>query len=264
MGLSLVVPARLESTRMKKKMLRADTGTPLLAHTLQNLQKMDLYMVNNWIVAVDDIQTLQQCRKHVDGRWQFIVTSKKHPNGTSRIEEVSRVIREQYGVFLNCQGDEPELRQEVIEALLEAYSRVPCCDMATVACEFRSWDEANSPDVVKVQVQNTKKQKDFTALDFYREPPPWLEYSGTKAFHEHRMMRHVGLYMYSGRFLNWFVNQEPTKNEITRSLEQMRAVDNNARIHVAEIPTDMVPHGIDTEKDYQEFVNRCQTNQSIH
>lgn len=263
MSLNLVVPARLESTRMKKKMLRADTGTPLLVHTLQNIDAMDLPQFDEFIVAYDDKEIRNTCKRDVSPKeWEWWQTGDQ-PNGTSRVAEVAAEV-DPYGVYVCSQGDEPELRQEVIEALLDAYSRVPCCDMATVACEFRSWDEANDPNVVKVQVQNTKKQEDFTALDFYREPPPWLEYSGTKAFHEHRMMRHVGLYMYSGQFLNWFVNQEPTDDEMKQRLEQMRALNNKARIHVAEIPADMVPHGIDTEQDYQEFVKRWQENQSSH
>jgi 3-deoxy-manno-octulosonate cytidylyltransferase (CMP-KDO synthetase) len=151
----------------------------------------------------------------------------EHPNGTSRIAEAVREM--DYDVVVNLQGDEPELDPDVIDATVEILGDSV---MATAACALQEEEKYNE-NVVKVVVENNQ------AVDFSRK---------TGSF------RHIGLYVYKPEFLQTYVEMQPTQNEISRKLEQMRALDNGFSIAVTMV--DPQPGGIDTKEQYTEFVNR--------
>jgi 3-deoxy-manno-octulosonate cytidylyltransferase (CMP-KDO synthetase) len=154
-----------------------------------------------------------------------------HPNGTSRIAEA--VENYDCDLVVNLQGDEPELDPTVIDAVVEAIGNR---SMGTACCELLP-EEIENENVVKVIVGD-----DGTAIDFMRKMPK------SNAF------RHLGLYVYTPAFLQQFISMTATENEVSRGLEQMRAIDNGYTIAVAKV--DSQPSGIDTPEQYADFVNR--------
>ena len=219
-----VIPARLESTRLPGKVLLAETGKPLICHTIEAAQSCKA--IDRVIVATDSDEVDRVV-------WDYCDVSRTRPHncGTDRIAEVAKNFDADLIVAL--QADEPEIKPEHIEALVNAYQTIPGCDMATLATHLDPADAGN-PNVVKV------RQSCGFATNFFR-------YTG-QAFH------HLGLYCYSPRFLSWFASQPRTESEERMSLEQMRALDNGCRIRVAIV--DHPYHGIDTHGQYDAFVAR--------
>jgi 3-deoxy-manno-octulosonate cytidylyltransferase (CMP-KDO synthetase) len=129
------------------------------------------------------------------------------------------------------QGDEPELDPKVIDAAVEVLGEDV---MSTAVCELQE-EEIENENVVKAVVKNG------FAIDFTRHAV-----AGT--------LRHIGLYVYQPDFLQTYVEMQPTENEINRRLEQMRAIDNGFSIAVAQVQPQ--PGGIDTKRQYDEFVAR--------
>jgi len=225
-----VIPARLASTRLPRKMLREIAGKPLLGWVYEAVCKSPL--LSNVIIATDSEEILEACRKH---GWKAQMTSIAHRSGTERVHEVSNSIAAD--VYVNVQGDEPLARPEQIATLLDVMND-PAVQVGTVMTPCSPEDISN-PTAVKVVTAPSGR-----ALYFSRATIP-CDRDGTQT----RYFKHLGLYAYRKPALDRFVSLPESVLEKSERLEQLRFLENGIDIYVGETPYDSI--GVDTEEDLQ-------------
>ncbi len=223
-----VIPARLASTRLPRKMLREIAGEPLLAWVYQGVRRCGA--LAEVVVATDSDEILGFCQQR-----GFVarMTSTAHRSGTERVHEISTVIPAD--VYLNVQGDEPLTRPEHVESLL-AIMRSPEVEVGTLKTPCTEID-INNPSAVKVVTDASGK-----ALYFSRATIPF-DRDGTRPGY----YKHLGFYGYRKTALERFVQLPESSLERSERLEQLRFLENGTPIHVGETPFDTV--GVDTEED---------------
>ncbi len=224
-----VIPARLGSTRLPRKVLLSVAGRPLLAHVYEAVRRSPL--LADVIVATDSEEILELCRAH---DWHARLTSNQHRCGTDRVHEVSRAVAAD--VYVNVQGDEPMTRPEHIAALLELM-RDPAVPVGTLKTPMTEAETAD-PNAVKVVTDGRGR-----ALYFSRAAIP---YDRDRAGHA-RYFKHLGFYAYRKAALDRFCALPESALERSERLEQLRFLENGIPIHVAETPYDTV--GVDTAED---------------
>lgn len=223
-----VIPARLASTRLPRKMLREIAGQPLVSRVYNAVRSSPL--LADVIIATDSDEILQLCQKN---RWNARMTSAAHRSGTARVQEVSQSVAAD--VYLNVQGDEPLTRPEHIAALLEVM-KVPKVQVGTLKTPARPAD-INNPNAVKVVTDSAGR-----ALYFSRATIPHDRDGVSTSY-----FKHLGIYAYRKPALDRFVTLPESSLELSERLEQLRFLENGLPIHVAETPFDTV--GVDTEED---------------
>jgi 3-deoxy-manno-octulosonate cytidylyltransferase (CMP-KDO synthetase) len=223
-----VIPARLASTRLPRKMLREIAGVPLLALVYRGVRRCSL--LDQVIVATDSDEIMRFCEQQ---GFAARMTSAEHRSGTERVHEISTVIPAD--VYLNVQGDEPLTRPEHIESLI-AVMRGPQVDVGTLKTEAAEIDIDN-PSAVKVVTDSAGR-----ALYFSRATIPH-DRDGVRP----RYYKHLGFYGYRKEALEKFVRWPESSLERSERLEQLRFLENGTSIYVAETPFDTV--GVDTEED---------------
>ncbi len=223
-----VIPARLASTRLPRKMLREIKGVPLLARVYRGVR--DCRTLDQVIVATDSEEILRFCGEH---EFAVRMTSVSHRSGTERVHEISNAIAAD--IYLNIQGDEPLTRPEHIESLvgLMRDAKVAVGTLKTPAADV----DINNPSAVKVVTDKTGR-----ALYFSRATIPH-DRDGTRP----RYYKHLGFYGYRKDALDKFVSWPESTLERSERLEQLRFLENGVPIYVAETPFDTV--GVDTEED---------------
>ena len=224
-----VIPARLASTRLPRKVLREIAGRPMLAHVVEAARQCS--RLADVIVATDSEEVLAVCKQH---GWRAEMTSSAHRSGTDRVWEVAQRIPAD--VYVNVQGDEPLARPEHISALLGPMqdSRVLVSTIQTPCATA----DVNNPNAVKVVTGLAGR-----ALYFTRATVPFdRDNSGTV-----RRFKHLGFYAYRREALEKFCSWPESKLEVAERLEQLRFLDHGIEIHVAETSFDTV--GVDTEED---------------
>jgi 3-deoxy-manno-octulosonate cytidylyltransferase (CMP-KDO synthetase) len=225
-----IIPARLVSTRLPRKMLREIAGKPLVGWVYEAVRSSSL--LSDVIIATDSEEIMDSCRRH---GWTARITSSTHRSGTERVHEVSNSIAAE--VYVNVQGDEPLVRQEQIATLLDVM-RNPAVQVGTVKTPCPQ-EEIGNPNAVKVVTA-----PDGRALYFSRATIPF-DRDGT----EPRYFKHLGLYAYRKPALDLFVSQPESTLEKSERLEQLRFLENGIAIYAGETPYDSV--GVDTEEDLQ-------------
>jgi 3-deoxy-manno-octulosonate cytidylyltransferase (CMP-KDO synthetase) len=225
-----IIPARLASTRLPRKMLREIGGKPLIGVVYERVRSSPL--LGDVIVATDSKEILQVCRRY---GWKAEMTSIGHRSGTERVHEVS--CRAEADVYVNVQGDEPLIRPEHIGALFEVMKN-PGVQVGTAMTRAAEPDISN-PNAVKVVVDSAGR-----ALYFSRATIP-LDRDGSRPPY----FKHLGLYAYRKAALDRFVALPESRLEKSERLEQLRFLENGIAIYVAETPYDTV--GVDTEEDLQ-------------
>jgi 3-deoxy-manno-octulosonate cytidylyltransferase (CMP-KDO synthetase) len=225
-----VIPARLASTRLPRKMLHLIAGLPLLEHVVRAVRSSTL--LAEVIVATDSEEILAFCEQH---SWPVQMTSATHRSGTERIHEISQSLAAD--VYFNVQGDEPLTRPEHIAALLEVMQS-PTVEVGTLKTPCPQHDVAN-PNAVKVVCEAGGQ-----ALYFSRATIPYDRDSTSPSFY-----KHLGFYAYRKAALDRFVSLPESFLEKTERLEQLRFLENGTPIHVGETPYDTV--GVDTIEDVQ-------------
>ncbi len=226
-----VIPARLESTRLARKMLRDILGKSLVQRTYENARKAG--RLSDVIVACDH----EEIKRAVEGfggkAW---LTDKNHMSGTSRIAEVAR--RMDADVLINIQGDEPLMDSSAIDTLASAFSGKVDFQVATLAISKQDEEEYRNPNVVKV----VRDHQDF-ALYFSRSPLPHYRDLKFRGF-----LKHLGIYAYTREFLlNQWHQLKPSALEDSEKLEQLRILESGFKIKVLLTAKDSV--GVDTEED---------------
>jgi len=225
-----VIPARLASTRLPRKMLRDIGGQPLVGRVYNAVRACSL--LADVIIATDSDEIMAVCQKN---GWKTQMTSRLHRSRTERVHEISNSVAAD--VYLNVQGDEPLTRSEQIVSLLNVMkdSNIQVGTLKTPAAAV----DANTPSAVKVVTDAEGK-----ALYFSRATIPF-DRDGTSP----RYFKHLGFYAYRKSALDRFVGWPESLLERAERLEQLRFLENGVSIYVGETPHDSI--GVDTEEDLQ-------------
>lgn len=244
-----IIPARLHSTRLAGKLLLEIGGKPLILHTLGQTKKAR--NIDEVIVATDDERIFQIIKASGN---EAVMTSKNHQSGSDRIAEVAEKLPKD-SIIVNVQGDEPTISPATIDKAVEAILADETADITTTCERVKNINDILSPDVVKVVTD-----KNGFALYFSRSPIPFPREIIRKYYNFESVPRmdlsflslyrkHTGLYVYRREYLLKFTKFEQTNLEKTEMLEQLRALENGARIKVVEVAESSI--GVDTQEDFE-------------
>ena len=221
-----VVPARLDSTRLPRKILADLNGKPLVAHVMERaLQSKTLDKV---ILAIDSEETSEALSQF---DFEMAMTSSNHVSGTDRIAEVVKEIPDAE-IIVNIQGDEPLIEPDVIDALVRTFEDNDV-NISTVVSSKLTVSDLLNPNVVKAIVDEKKNASEFKRNIFD------LEIGG--------VYRHIGLYGFKRESLFHFTMLDPSTREMDSNLEQLRALDNGMKIRAAV--TSYESFSVDTQSD---------------
>jgi 3-deoxy-manno-octulosonate cytidylyltransferase (CMP-KDO synthetase) len=224
-----VIPARLGSTRLARKVLREIAGKPMVQRVYEAARRCAL--LHDVIIATDAHEVLQLARAN---GWKAQMTASSHRSGTDRVNEVAQRIPAD--VYVNIQGDLPLLRPEQISALLAPMQR-PEVQVSTVKTACRL-EEINNPNAVKVVTDQSGR-----ALYFSRSTIPYdRDRAGNVQY-----FKHLGLYAYRKAALERFCSLPESRLEAAERLEQLRLLENGIDVYVEETPFGSVE--VDTEED---------------
>ena len=240
-----IIPARLQSTRLPRKLLLDRTGKSLIQHTWEAASQANT--LSELIIATDSLEIADVVRRF-GGRAEM---TGEHPNGTDRVAEVVRKHCPRADVIVNVQGDEPEIDPRQIDVLVDTLVQNLAAEMATLATPILAKSERDNPSCVKVVCG-----QDGRALYFSRAPVPWVRDGNPDDLltKDTPWRLHIGLYAYRRDFLMQLTKLRPCPLENLEKLEQLRALDYGANIQVATVDHRAV--GIDTPDDYARFVER--------
>ncbi|MCC9655802.1 3-deoxy-manno-octulosonate cytidylyltransferase [Rhodopirellula halodulae] len=245
----IVIPARLASSRLSQKLLLQAGGKSILQHTYDAASRSSV--ADEVLVAVDDPRLAAE----VDSfGGQARLTSVDCQSGTDRIAEIA-LLHEDVDIFINVQGDEPEIDPDTIDAVAKMLLEHPDADIATAACPIRDRERVDDPNCVKVV-----RGKEHRAVTFSRAAVPHPRDGLTTSLlsaDPPNYWQHIGLYAYRREFLLWFATQPPGTLEQIEKLEQLRAIEAGKTIVVASV-ANSAP-GIDTLEDYRAFTSRIES-----
>lgn len=241
MKFTVLVPARLKSTRLPRKVLADLGGVPMVVRVARRAAASNAARV---VVAADDDEIVQACRVHsVD----CVLTDPEHPTGSDRLAQACALLGlDGDDAVVNVQGDEPLIDPALIDACASLLASRPECVMSTAAHAIDKVDELLNPNVVKVVLDGSAR-----ALYFSRAPIPWWRdghAQGVAQLPQPAPLRHIGIYGYRASFLRRFPQLPPSPLEAIESLEQLRVLWHGERIAVHVSESRPGP-GIDTHED---------------
>jgi 3-deoxy-manno-octulosonate cytidylyltransferase (CMP-KDO synthetase) len=240
---TVIVPARLASTRLPHKPLADIHGLPMVVRVAQRAALSNASQV---VVAADSIEIVQACQAY---GVHAILTQVDHPSGSDRLAEASALLGlKPHDVVVNVQGDEPLINPELINQVAELLVRRPSASMSTAAHEIHELAEFTNPNVVKVVIDQTQ-----LALYFSRAPIPWWRdgfAKGIQTLPQPAPLRHIGIYAYRVGFLQSFPTLQAAPIETGEALEQLRALWHGHKIAV-HITPDVPGPGVDTPEDLE-------------
>jgi len=237
----IVIPARLGSTRLPRKVLRLLGGKPMVQWTWEAACAVAGPAAVT--IATDAVEVLETCTGF-GGR--ALMTDAAHQSGTDRTCEVAtRLGWADDEIVVNLQGDEPLMPAAMVVEVASLLAEDPTADIATLAHPLHARADWLNPNVVKVV-----RAASGHALYFSRAPIPWKR-EGTNPespLPESLAFRHIGLYAYRVGALRRFSQLPVSPLEACEALEQLRALEAGMRIAVgiSEVPP---PRGVDTEAD---------------
>ena len=227
--LSIVIPSRIGSTRLKNKPLVNIKGKTLIQRVVINA----LEITDNVYVATDSVLVKDNLKEITNN---VVITKLEHISGTDRVYEAAKKLNLNENSFiLNLQGDEPFIPRELVKKTINDYFN-NSCDVITVSNNISSDYDITNPNCVLVETDNNYA-KSFIRTGNIKNPK-----------------RHIGIYGYSLKTLSKLVNLKPTKNELKFKLEQLRFLENNFSIFVSHYQGN-IPHGIDTEDDLKAAID---------
>jgi 3-deoxy-manno-octulosonate cytidylyltransferase (CMP-KDO synthetase) len=229
MHIVAVIPARIASTRLPRKILREIAGKPMLAWVYEAARNSTA--LNEVIVATDSDEIASLCVKN---GWAVRMTSPDCKSGTERVVDVAREVSAD--VYVNVQGDEPLTRPEHLDRLV-ALMQDSAVQVGTLRTPCGTVDVDN-PNAVKCVADSHGR-----ALYFSRATIPFDRDRGGAA----QYFKHLGFYAYRASALEKFISWPESSLEKSERLEQLRFLENGIAIHVADTPFDTV--GVDTEED---------------
>ena len=240
---TVLIPARMASTRLPNKPLADLEGLPMVVRVAQRAL---LSRAQRAVVAADDVRIVQACQAH---GIEAVLTRNDHPSGSDRLAETCELLGlDGDDIVVNVQGDEPLLDPQMIESVAQLLTERADCSMSTVAHALDTLAEFTNPNVVKVVLDRQN-----TALYFSRAPIAWWRDGVAQTQPQlptPAPLRHVGLYGYRAGFLRQFPQLEVAPLERTESLEQLRAMWHGHRIAV-HISDHAPGPGVDTPEDLE-------------
>ena len=241
-GFTVVIPARLASSRLPNKPLADIAGLPMVVRVAQRAMQSQATQV---VVAADDERIVQVCKAH---GVQVLLTRQDHVSGSDRLAEACQLLGlPDEALVVNVQGDEPLMRPDLINEVARVLTERPDASMSTAAHAIGSVEEFANPNVVKV-VMDARQM----ALYFSRAPIPWWRdgqsVAGFKSLPNPAPLRHIGIYAYRAGFLALFPQLTPAPIESMESLEQLRALWHGHRIAV-HVTSEAPGPGVDTPED---------------
>ncbi len=242
-GFTVLIPARLASSRLPDKPLADIAGLPMVVRVAQRAAQSRAVRC---VVAADDARIVQACRAH---GVEVLLTRTDHASGSDRLAEAcEQLALPDDAVVVNVQGDEPLIEPALIDAVAAELARRPDCVMSTAAHAIDHMDDFLNPHVVKVVLD-----RQHTALYFSRAPIPWwrdgmAEPSARSRLPSPAPLRHIGIYGYRAGFLRQFPRLPVAPLEQTESLEQLRVLWHGQRIAV-HLSEQAPGAGVDTPED---------------
>ena len=246
MSFSVIIPARLSSTRLPNKPLADIGGLPMVVRVAQRAALSGARQV---VVAADDARIVAACKQH---GVRALLTHVDHASGSDRVAEAcTQLGLDGQDVVVNVQGDEPLIDSALIDACATLLDTHPDCAVGTAAHAIDSLADYLNPNVVKVVLDVAGR-----ALLFSRAPLPWWR-DGPQDAHgrpialpEPRPLRHVGLYAYRAGFLRRFPSLGAAPLERCEALEQLRVLWHGERIAV-HVTAHEPGAGVDTREDLE-------------
>jgi 3-deoxy-manno-octulosonate cytidylyltransferase (CMP-KDO synthetase) len=243
-GFTVLIPARLASTRLPDKPLADIAGLPMVVRVARRAQRS---AASRCVVAADDARIVQACEAH---GVSAILTRVDHASGSDRLAEACTLLDlADDEVVVNVQGDEPLIEPDLINAVARELHARPDCVMSTAAHTIDALDDFLNPNVVKVVMDQRR-----TALYFSRAPIPWwrdgMAHGSGGALPSPPPFRHVGVYGYRAGFLRRFPGLAPAPLELTESLEQLRVLWHGEGIAV-HLSAAAPGSGVDTPQDLE-------------
>lgn len=221
-----VVPARLNSVRLPRKILADLNGKPLIVHVME--RALEAKSLDKVILAVDSEETIKTLEQY---NFDMVLTSSDHVSGTDRIAEVIDEIPDAE-IIINIQGDEPLIEADVIDSLVDSFND-STVNIATIVSTKLTVSDLLNPNVVKAIVNEHQDAIEFKRNIFD------LEIGG--------VYRHVGIYGFRRESLIAFTRLDPSVREVESRLEQLRALDNGMPIRATV--TNYDSHSVDTQAD---------------
>lgn len=252
MTFTVLVPARLASTRLPGKPLADIAGLPMIVRVARNAARSAASRV---VVAAGDAGIVDACREH---GVEALLTRADHATGSDRLAEACALLGlDGHDLVVNVQGDEPLLDAPLIDACAALLELRRDCVMSTAAHAIDSAEEFGNPNVVKVVLDAAGR-----ALYFSRATIPWWRdapASGAPTFPASPPLRHIGLYAYRAGFLRGFPLLEKSPLEDIEALEQLRVLWHGERIAV-HVSASRPGPGVDTPDDLKRVRERFQAS----
>lgn len=243
MNFTVLIPARLASTRLPNKPLADIGGLPMVVRVAQRV--LSGVPGTRVVVAGDSAQIIAACQQH---GIEAVLTRPDHPSGSDRLAEACELLNlNGDDIVVNVQGDEPLIDPALVRAVAELLAQRPEASMSTAAHPIAEHADFLNPNVVKVVLDARQ-----LALYFSRAPiPHWRDQTaGTSALPSPAPLRHIGIYGYRASFLRQFPQLAQAPLEVTEALEQLRAMWHGHRIAV-HITADAPGTGVDTPEDLE-------------
>ena len=239
----VVIPARLSSSRLPRKVLLDLKGKSVIQRVYEQVQKAK--NIDDIYIATDSNEVLQECKKFTNN---IILTSAGHQSGTDRIAEAIEKI--DCDIVVNVQGDEPFIEPNLIVELAQILENNEI-NMVSAMHKIKLVEELKNPNVVKVIIN-----KNYEALYFSRSTIPHHRDEWETLLNHHKEIpnglkfyRHLGIYGYKKDFLLKYIDMEMTYLERLEKLEQLRVLENGYKIKMIETNYNSI--GIDTKDDYE-------------
>ena len=229
---AIIIPSRLDAQRLPNKPLKLINNKEMILHVYEAAKKSN---VGDVFIATPD-QKIASLVQSFGGK--AILTNGNHETGTDRVFEVfKKTLNSSPDIIINLQGDMPNIDPQDIKSLND-YMTLKKCDIGTLVSKLNSISEIEDPNIVKALVKEKMEPGMFVkALDFYRINPP----------KELKIYHHVGIYAFTNKALLRYVSLKRSKLELSRKLEQLRAMENDMSIHVGYINSS--PLSVDTNQD---------------
>ena len=242
----IIIPARLDSSRLPKKVLLDLKGKTVIQRVYEQCLKVK--NVDGVYIATDSIEIKEVCETFTD---QVIITKSTHQSGTDRIGEAVSAIA--CDIVINVQGDEPFIEPSLIEALVNSFSNSDI-SMSSAMSKINNIKDLQNTNVVKV-VTDLHNNALFFSRSLIPFPRDVKEISiANEVLKKCQFYRHIGIYGYRKDFLLKFVNMEQSYLEKIEKLEQLRALENGFKIKMIEANSSLI--GIDTREDYEEALKK--------
>ena len=244
MSYTVIIPARYASSRLPGKPLLDIVGKTMIQHVWERALESDASRV---VIATEDQRVFDACQGFGA---EVVMTLASHESGTDRLQEVvSQLQLADEEIVVNVQGDEPLIPKVAIAQVATNLAANPLAGIATLGEAIHDIEVIFNPNAVKAVADNQGY-----ALYFSRAPMPWCrdEWAGQELGLPSNapFLRHIGIYAYRVGFLHEFVRWPVGVLERFEKLEQLRAMENGVRIHIAKACVD-IPGGVDTEADLQ-------------